>query len=110
MVQPIEMVRGTSNSIFVTVRDENGDLYELKSGERLIFGVKSNKNNSDCCIKKIITSGTGEYEFRLYPQDTENIECGKLCYDVGLQIGADYYSVIPCSPFVLTHNVTRREV
>lgn len=110
MIQPIEMIRGRTNTITVTVRDVNGDLYPLKSGERLIFGVKTNKNNSACCIKKVITEGTGEYEFHLSPVDTENLECGTMCYDVGLQIGTDYYSVVPCSPFKLTHDVTRREV
>lgn len=110
MTQPVEMVRGTSNSVVVTVYDETGALYPLKAGEKLIFGVKSNKNNSACCIKKIITEGTGEYEFCLSPADTEGLCCGTLCYDVGLQTGEDYYSVIPCSPFVLTHNVTSREV
>ena len=110
MVQPIEMVRGTTNSILVTVYDDDGNLYPLKSGERLIFGVKSNRNNSACCIKKVLTEGTGEYAFSLSPADTENLSCGSLHYDVGLQIGSDYYSVIPCSPFTLLHNVTRREV
>ena len=110
MKQPIEMIRGRTNTIVVTVRGDNGELYPLKSGERLIFGVKTNKNNSVCCIKKVITEGTGEYSFYLSPADTENLACGVMCYDVGLQIGADYYPVIPCSPFVLTHNVTSREV
>lgn len=110
MTQPIKMIRGTTNSIIITVYDENGGLYSLKPGDKLIFGVKSNLNNSDCCIKKIITEGTGEYEIRLSPEDTKDLCCGTMCYDVGLQIGEDYFPVIPCSPFVLTHNVTQREV
>ena len=107
--QPIEMVRGTTKAINVTVRDKDGGLYALPSGAKLILGVKSNLNNSDCCIKKVLTEGTGVYKFRFAPEDTENLGCGKLCYDVGLQIGADYFPVIPCSPFVLKHNVTGRE-
>ena len=107
--QPIEMVRGTTKVITVTVRNEDGGLYALPSGAKLILGVKYNSINSDCCIKKVLTEGAGVYRFKFVPEDTENLECGRLCYDVGLQIGADYFPVIPCSPFVLTHNVTRRE-
>lgn len=110
MSQPIEMVRGTTNTIRVTVSDEGGNPYRLKSGEKLIFGVKPNINHPECCIKKIVTGGTGEFSFKLTPEDTESLTCRSMCYDVGLQSGTDYFSVIPCSPFVLTHNVTRREV
>lgn len=108
--QPITMVRGTTNTIRVTVADTNGNPYALSGGNRLIFGVKTNLNNSNCCIKKVITEGTGVYEFRLSPADTEHLPCKTLRYDVGLQIGQDYFPVIPCSPFTLTPNVTGREV
>ena len=110
MSKTIKMVRGTTNSIYVTVLDDAGELYKLKNGEKLIFGVKTNINYSTCCIHKVITEGDGEYEIRLKPEDTENLPFGKFCYDVGLQIGKDYFPVIECSPFVLTHNVTKREV
>jgi hypothetical protein len=104
----IEMVRGTTNSIFVTVLDDAGEPYQLKSGEKLIFGVKTNINNSDCCIHKVVTEGDGEYEIRLKPEDTENLPYGTFCYDVGLQVGEDYFPVIECSPFIVKHNVTKR--
>ena len=108
MANIIEMVRGTTNSIFVTVLDEAREQYQLKDGDKLIFGVKMNVNNSDCCLHQVITDGNGEYEIRLNPEDTEELPCGKFCYDVGLQVGDDYFPVIECSPFILTHNVTRR--
>ena len=108
MANIIEMVRGTTNSIFVTVLDDDGEQYTLQSGDKLIFGVKTNINNSDCCIHKVITEGDGEYEIRLKPEDTEDLPCGKFCYDVGLQVGEDYFPVIECSPFILNQNVTKR--
>lgn len=109
-IQPIAMIRGTTHAVVVTVYDEEQQLRPLKAGELLIFGVKSNVNNTDCCIEKILTEGTGEYVFHLAPEDTEGLACGKMCYDVGLQSGSDYYPVIPCSPFVIHHNVTKRRV
>ena len=108
--QPIEMVRGTTYAVVVSVHDDDGNLRPLEEGELLIFGVKTNVNNSECCIEKILTEGTGEYVFHLSPEDTENLACGRMCYDVGLQSGEDYYTVVPCSPFVLTHRVTKRKV
>lgn len=105
----IEMVRGTTNSIVVNATMEDGTPLELVDGAKLIFGVKSSVNNSTCCIKKTLTEGAGEFEFRLCPEDTAELRCARMCYDVGLQIGEDYFCVIPCSPFVLTHNVTSKE-
>lgn len=111
----IEIVRGTTNSVIISLQDDAGNPYALGDGEKLIFGVKTNLNNSDCCIKKVVTAADtdaetpGEYEVLLAPADTEELPFGRFCYDVGLQVGADYFPVIPCSPFIISHNVTRRE-
>lgn len=107
----IEIVRGTTNSVIISLLDDAGNPYALGDGEKLIFGVKTNIHNSDCCIKKVVTDGAadGEYEIRLAPADTENLPFGRFCYDVGLQVGADYFPVIRCSPFIISHNVTSRE-
>ncbi len=107
--QPIKMVRGTTGVINVTVYGDDGSPYALKDGDKLILGVKTSLDSSDCCIKKVITEGSGEYAFRIAPEDTANLTCGQLRYDVGLQTGSDYFTIIPCSPFILTHNVTSKE-
>lgn len=108
--QPIEVVRGATTVIVVNATDDAGAPLELSNGAMLIFGVKSNLNNNTCCIKKTITEGTGEFEFYLRPEDTAALTCGRMCYDVGMQIGSDYFTVIPCSPFTILHNVTSMEV
>ena len=112
-MQNFEMVRGTTHSVAIELSDENGAIYTLADGDVLRFGVKQTHNSTQYIIEKELTSADlqdGAYVLALRPADTENLPCGRYCYDIGLQIGEEYYNVVPCSDFVLHHNVTCREV
>lgn len=112
--QPLEIIRGTTKVLNITVDDESGSAYILGSGETLRFAVKRKPEDTQPEVSKDI--GTLEYDsenqcyvLTLNPADTESLKLGRHHFDVGLQSGADYFNVIPCSPFDVLPNVSRRD-
>lgn len=106
--QKIEIVRGTTNSINVAIKNGDGSAYMLSEGELVVFGVKQNYKDDELLILKTVNSlinGVGQ--FSLAPEDTIGLDVGKYVYDVGLKTGANYYSVIEASDFLITANVTK---
>lgn len=108
----IDIVRGTTKAITFTVYDSKGAEYKLKTGEKLIFGVKEDETKADYIIKKVITENdydSGGYLIKILPKDTEKLEFKKYWFDIGLQISSSYYMVYECSPFNVKRNITSRE-
>lgn len=67
--------------------------YILKEGEKLIFGIKKGKSDTNYTIKKQLTNDDeieGVYPVILSDTDT-NIEEGRYYYDVGLKTTDDYF-------------------
>lgn len=108
MRQKIGIVRGTSNTLTLSVVDANGDGYTLSEGEKLLFGVKEKPEDAELLIKKIITECTdGVCTLEFDPADTIDLKYGRYIYDIGLRSGGKYYPVIKASPFVIEPNVTK---
>lgn len=110
----ISLIRGTTNYFDIALADENGDRYLLQSGECLRFGVKFRAEHEGYMLVKTLTSADinnagNAYTLRLSPADTEDLQCMRYCYDVGLQSGDDYFNVISCSNFNVLHNITKLE-
>lgn len=115
MSKTIEIIRGTTNTFDIALKDEAGEFYTLKAGEVLRFGVKVRANLTEYKLTKELTAENineagDAYVLTLRPEDTADMAFMRYCYDVGLQSGADYFNVIPCSDFVVHHNITCREV
>lgn len=113
MKQPITMIRGTTQTIYIKLHDAEGNPYALDEGETLRFGVKKCPKDKERILEKTITAANaedGEYVLNLSPSDTENLDSGYFFYDVGLQNGAEYFNVIECSKFELVPNISAREV
>lgn len=109
MEQRIEIVRGTTNTVNIAVRDSDGNAYMLESGEVIVFGVKKHYKDEECLILKTVTSlRNGVAEIGIAPDDTADLACGRYAYDVGLKSGANYYNVIVADDFVILPNVTKR--
>ena len=110
----INIIRGTTNAFGVRIESSDGEPYMLQSGEKIIFGVKLNTENSDYDIVKTVTVADytdGAYNINLAPEDTAGLNFGRYYYDVGVQTAdGDYYMIIPCSEFNVLENVTEREV
>ncbi len=48
----ISIIRGTTNDFSLNIENEKGEQYTLQDGEKIIFGVKENAENSDYNIVK----------------------------------------------------------
>lgn len=111
-VQPIAIVRGTTNSFSIGIEDIlTGEPYTLETGEVLRFGVKRRPEDAECIFTKEITEADedGCYPFTISPSDTLELDFGRYWYDVGLQDGTAYYPIIAASPFDIAWNITERE-
>ena len=111
--QTLSIVRGTTMSIIIAIDQVNGEEYTMANDDTLRFCVKRNASDSDYVINKEITNASskdGGYELVLSPEDTENLDVGRYYYDVGLQIGGEYFMIIETSIFNVTQNISAREV
>ena len=113
--QPLEIIRGTTRDIAVTIVNSAGDAHTLGNGETLRFAVKKNREDLQPELSKDF--GADEYDaanecyvLHIFPADTESMKFGRYYYDIGLQTGDDYYNVVPCSPFDVLPNITARRV
>lgn len=113
MIKLISIIRGTTNEFSLSIEDENCEPYTLKDNEKIIFGVKSNAENSDYDIVKTLTSADvvdSAYIIKLTPEDTVELQFGQYYFDAGLQTAdGDYYMVIPCEKFCICKAVTAKE-
>lgn len=112
MIQKISIVRGTTQSLEISVSDSDGQIFAPQDGDKLVFGVKSNPNSTVYDILKTLTSDNfsdGKYLLELTPEDTAGLAIVPFWYDVGLQRGDDYYIIIEKSPFELAQNITTKE-
>lgn len=110
----IEMVRGTTQTFRVSIKNQDKTPYVVQAGEILRFGLKEDPPaKHKYLVKKEFSTESednGAYTFTLEPEDTINLPTHKkYCYDIGLQDGDQYYCVIPFSPFTLIPNVTKIE-
>lgn len=110
MVQGIDMVRGTTVPISLEITDENGTPYALKSGEKILFGVKRHATDDAALFVKAAVAGDeiGTYVVTIYPEDTLELEAAKHYYDVGLESGGNYYNIVEPSPFMILPNITKK--
>lgn len=103
----VVIVSNTTNTFEISLTDADGNLYNLESGELLIFGIKSAEKYADIIIVKTAQSSeNGVCTITLFPTDTKLLDAGRYRYDVGLQSGGNYYNVIPPSNFYVLDNVT----
>lgn len=108
MKTDIEIIRGTTNVLDITVTDASGNLYDVSNGEKLLFGVKRKADDEKyLLIKAADSSQNGVYEIKICPGDTEGLECGRYLYDVAIQSGDEFFNVIEASAFTICKNVTK---
>lgn len=110
MIQPISIVRGTTQMVNIDLVDAGGTPYSLGADEVLRFGVKRCPEDEDYLLVKELTAENqdeqGTYVLILEPADTCTMKFGRYYYDVGMQSGEQYYNVIECSNFHLRYNIT----
>lgn len=107
MQMDIEVVRGTTNTFEITITDSSGELYNLGTNEKLLFGVKKNHTDSTYIFVKTVKIGeNGIYTVIIHPEDTNKCECCKHYFDVAVQSGDNFFNVIEASVFFVKKNIT----
>lgn len=110
MIQPISIIRGTTQMVNIDLVDAGGNPYSIGSDEVIRFGVKRHPEDEEYLLIKELTidnqDEVGTYVLTLAPVDTERMKFGRYYYDVGMQSGEQYYNVIECSTFNIRYNIT----
>ncbi len=109
---PISISQGTNLAILLILYDDDGNIYKLKSGDKIIFGVKRYFTDRDYIIRKIFTSDNANsdgYDIVLLPEDTQ-VAVGTYMYDIGVQTAdGGYYIVVKPNAFSVDSAVTSKE-
>lgn len=102
----IELTRGDTARLAVTVTNDDGEDYEVQSTDTLALTIKKKVKDSEALVSKIII---GSNVFHIEPRDTDGLSFGDYVYDVQLTTAeGDVYTVITPSPFKITEEVTTR--
>lgn len=110
----LEIIRGTTQRIVITIYDWDGNVYRMQSGDVLRFGIKRDWQNTEYDVKKEVTNLSAQndnYVINIDPEDTQNLPSSReYKFDIGLQTAAgDYYMVVPCSSCIILPAVTTKE-
>ena len=101
----IYLTKGDSAVIAVDITNSvTGQNYAMPDGDKLSLTVRKRPYKASAVlVEKVVT---GDTVFRLLPEDTAGLQSGTYQYDVELRSGQDVYTVVPCSEFILTPEVT----
>lgn len=101
--EAIHLTRGDNASIIATLRDASGEIYQLQTGDKLMFTLKLNCMTEDKIIQKNMTSNS---TLVLEHADTKDLDYGKYWFDIQLTTaGGDIYTVIPPHAFYIEKEV-----
>lgn len=104
----ISMVRGDSETIVVSVNNEDGSLRPLKDGDTIYFTVKKDAYTDEKALQKVITNfvdGTALIEIK--PRDTRDLRYRPYVYDIQLtEADGTVTTIIPKSTFRVSEEVT----
>ena len=102
------MIRGDSEAIKVSCRDENGVDFHFAEGDTVYFTVKRNTNTEEKILQKIVTEFTdGVALITIFPEDTKELKTGIYYYDIQLnRENGQVKTIIPPSKFTINAEVT----
>lgn len=108
---PVQINRGTTDQIYISLVIEDDEPYQLEEEEFLIFGLKSHSDSQYYELYKKITNENYIdenqcYEIIFTPEDTKKLSKGEYIYNIGLQIKGDYVLIIEDSPFLILNSIT----
>ncbi len=104
----ISMIRGDSEAIKVSCRDESGADIPLVEGDIVYFTVKRSTNTEEKILQKIVTEFTeGVALITIFPKDTRELKTGMYYYDIQLtRADGTVKTIIPPSKFTVEGEVT----
>lgn len=102
----IELTRGDTARISITIKTKSGQNYELKSGDVLEITMRQYADrDSKELLHKVIPNDDQAIIFS--SEDTGGLECGDYVYDVQLTLlNGDVNTVIPPSRITICKEVT----
>jgi len=111
----IEVIRGTSKTFELTVRDDAGVVVDL-TGSRIIFSVKTcpadplpliQKTTDNVTQAEITVPREGKARIYLQPNDTQTLEALQYVFDVWVILtSGKRFAVVPSSIFAVKPGVT----
>ena len=101
--QPITFYLGTTYPLILTLIDEDGDPYDLASGESVILTVAATVSGTAVITKTVSANdGTsGEYAFEFAASDTSELSAGMYTYKIMLTSSTLNLPIVIPSPFEL---------
>ena len=104
----IQMIRGDTEAIRVSVKDTQGIKVNLVEGDTVYFTVKVSASLETKEFQKIITNFTdGEALITIYSNDTKSMKFRSYLYDIQLnKANGDVKTIIPPSQFIINQEVT----
>ena len=102
----IELTRGDSATLTVSITDGEGTPYIVRDTDTLTLSLKKDVKDPKPCVQKSIN---GNNTIHFEPKDTAGLEFGNYVYDVELLTAeGDVYTVIEKTLFKLREEVTTR--
>ena len=83
----IVMTRGDTERALITLKMD-GEIYDMKSGDEIHFGVKANYRDAACLIRKTYTDNP--FILSIEPEDTQNLDFGNYVYDMEIVMENGY--------------------
>ena len=104
----LSMIRGDSEAIKVSCRDESGADVPLVEGDIVYFTVKKSTYTEEKTLQKIVTEFTeGVALISIFPEDTRELKTGSYYYDIQLtRANGQVKTIIPPSKFTINEEVT----
>lgn len=104
----ISMIRGDSEVIKVSCRNESGVDFPFTEGDIVYFTVKRSVYTEEKILQKIVTEFTeGAALITILPEDTRELKIGAYYYDIQLnRANGQVKTIIPPSRFTINAEVT----
>lgn len=96
-VVDIEMFAGNTRTIALDLRSGE-DPFELPEDGRIRFNAKYSRHDAEAVVSVTVgpaaRNSDGEYEIPLDVEDTINLDEGQYKYDIGVQWGENFVTVV----------------
>ena len=92
----LQIVRGNTKTISISVKNADGTPYEMSSTDKAIFAIKKYDDiGLPAVVKKVATAADvqdGKIKIKLRPEDTINLDAGLYHYDFAIKTGSDFFT------------------
>lgn len=104
----LEMIRGDSEAIRVSLENAQGDAIPLQEGDKIIMTVKENANDEMFKLRKEAEQlDEGELIFNFLPSDTKPLSFKRYYYDIELNKADGHVkTLVPISGFTILEEIT----